>query len=196
MHLKPNTLRIGSRICAIGLAKASHLNGLKGTIACAQGERWGILFDNDVSKAVLPQNLRLKPQPATHTDTDMQIETAQAMMRLQLATYWMESQPGVQGRREIAYRIKLAHQVLACEGRLVIKCAEPRELPDDGADAYDVLLMKMKNIMRCHGSGTVDFLAMSRMSPRHDEGDPQTQPFVEWLVSGLCAECQEKTFIV
>ena len=93
------------------------------------------------------------------------------------------------------HRIKHARHALASDGRRVIKCAEPHELPAEGADEYDVLLKKMKSMMRCHGNGTVDFLALCRMPPRH-ESDQEMQPFVEWFVSGLCAECQKKTFIV
>ena len=171
------------------------MNGEKGTITCAQGQRWGIIFDNGVSKAVLPANLRCKPQLAHRTDTDMHIEIAEAMMRLQIATRWMEAQPNIQHRREITNRIMLAREVLAGEGRQVIKCAEPLELAETDADEYERVLMKMKKMMRCQGSGTVSFLAMGRITPRR-EGDPQTQPFVEWLVSGLCAECQKETFIV
>ena len=193
MRLKPDTLRIGSRIFAAGLTKASHLNGQSGTITCAQGQRFGVIFDSGTSKAVLPANLRCKPQLATCSETNMKIEIAQAMESLQIAADWMEAQPGTQSRREILHRITLARKVLAGECP-PIKCAEPHELPEEGADEYERLLMKMKSMMRCHGSGTVNFLALGQME-QQGSGGP-IQAYKEWLLSGLCAVCQKTTFIV
>jgi hypothetical protein len=43
--MKPNTLRIGSRVYGVGLTKAVELNGQKGTITRrVHGKRWGIIF--------------------------------------------------------------------------------------------------------------------------------------------------------
>ena len=192
MQLKPDTLRIGCRILVSGLTRAPHLNGLSGTITCTQGERFGVILDSGATSAVKPANLQCKPQLATRSETNLQVEIAQAMMRLQIATDWMEAQPGTQSRREILHRIKLAHRVLGGECP-PIKCAEPHELPEEGADGYERLLMKMKSLMRCHGSGTVNFLALGQME-QQDNGP--IQPYKEWLLSGLCAVCQKKTFIV
>ena len=192
MHLKPDTLRIGSQVVATGLTKASHLNGQLGTITRVQGPRFGVIFDSGTSNAVLPANLHCKSQLAACCETGMKIDMAQAMQCLQNATEWMEVQPGTQSRREILHRIELAHRVLGGECP-PIKCAEPHELPEEGADEYERMLMKMKSLMRCHGSGTVNFLALGQMEEQ-GSGGPR-QAYKEWLLSGLCAVCQKKTFI-
>ena len=189
MRLKPGTLRIGCRVLAAGLIKAPHLNGQPGTITCTQGQRWGVIFDSGISKAVLPANLRCKP--AASSDTNLQIEVAQAMNSLRLATDWVEAQPDMQTRREIAHRMKLARRVLSGECP-PMKCAEPHELPEEeAADEYERSLMKLKSMVRCHGNGSVNFLAMVQTSQERNG-----EAMKEWLVSGLCAECQKKTFIV
>ena len=83
-RLKPNTLRVGCRVYAVGLQKAVELNGQKGTVTRQQGGRWGVLFDSGASKAVLPANLRTKPRSIAHAEpcASLTTEDEQAMTGL------------------------------------------------------------------------------------------------------------------
>ena len=57
-----------------------------------------------------------------------------------------------------------------------------------------MMLQKMKT-MKCHGNGIVDFLEFGKvLMGEHKRGD-MALPFREWLLSGLCATCQEEMMV-
>jgi len=194
--MKPNTLRVGSRVYGVGLTKAVELNGQKGTITRrVHGKRWGIIFDRDnTSKALLPANLRAEPEiPQPSPRSHMAAE--QAMLLLRHATDWIETQPTSQLRHDIPYRIRLARRVLEGDTRPV-KCGEPLEIePGYEADEYDMMLLKMKMTMKCHGNGIVDFLEFGKVLMGERKRGDMVFPFREWLLSGLCAACQEEIMV-
>ena len=186
--VKPDTLRIGSRVYGVGLRKAVELNGLKGTITRREGKRWGILFDKDSTpKALLPVNLRTKPEipqpsPCPH------ISAEQTMHLLREATDWIEAQPTTHFRHDRPHRIRLARQVLEGDTRPV-KCGEPLEIePGYETDKYDMAPLKT---MKCQGDGSVDFCEFGRALMGRKGGDMMVLPFIDWLLSGRCAACQE-----
>ena len=186
--MKPDTLRIGSRVYGVGLRKAVELNGQKGTITRREGKRWGILFDkNNTPKALLPANLRAKPenpQPSPHPH----MSAEQTMHLLREATDWIEAQPNAPLRHDIQRRIRLARQVLV-GGACPVKCGEPLEIePGYETDEYDMTPLKT---MKCQGNGSVNFSEFGRALMGREGGDMMVFPYIDWLLSGLCAACQE-----
>jgi hypothetical protein len=190
--MKPYAFRIGSRVYGVGLKKAVELNGQKGTITRRKGKRWGVLFDRDdtTPKALLPANLRAKPEipqpsPRPHLSAE------QTMHLLREATDWIEAQPTTHLRHDIHERIRLARQVL--EGDTCpVKCGEPLDIaPGYATDEYDMTPLEKKQTMNCQGNGRVEFCGFGRVLMGRKGEDTMVLPFIDWLVSGLCAACQE-----
>ena len=187
--VKPDTLRIGSRVYGVGLRKAVELNGQKGTITRREGKRWGIIFDKDnTPKALLPANLRAKPvipqpSPRPHMSAE------QAMHLLREATDWIEAQPTAHlPPPSIRRRIHMARQKLE-GGACHVKCGESPEIGQGyEADEYDMAPLKT---MKCQGNGSVDFCEFGRALMGRKGGEMMVLPFIDWLLSGLCAACQE-----
>ena len=190
--MKPYTFRIGSRVYGVGLKKTVELNRQKGTITRRKGKRWGVFFDRDdtTPKALLPANLRAKPEipqpsPRPHLSAE------QTMHLLREATDWIEAQPTTHLRHDIHERIRLARQVL--EGDTCpVKCGEPLDIaPGYATDEYDMTPLEKKQTMNCQGNGRVEFCGFGRVLMGRKGEDTMVLPFIDWLVSGLCAACQE-----
>ena len=190
--LKPNTLRIGSRVYGVGLSKTVELNGQKGTVTRRKGKRWGVLFDRDdtTPKALLPANLRGKPEiPQPNPHPHMSAE--QIVHLLREATDWIEAQPTTHLRHDIHQRIRLARQVIEGDTRPV-KCGELLETaPGYETDEYDTTPLDKRQTMKCQGHGIVEFCEFGRVLMGRKRDDMMVLPFIDWLLSGLCAACQE-----
>ena len=193
--MKPDSLRIGSRVYGVGLRKTVELNGQKGTITRRKAKRWGVLFDRDdtMPKALLPINLRAKPEipqpsPCPHMPAE------QTMHLLREATDWIEAQPTAHLRHDIQYRVHLARQVLEGDTRPV-KCGEPpleieQGYADDECDM--TFLKKTKQTMKCQGTGSVKFCELGKVLMGRKREDMTVLPFIDWLLSGRCAACQQE----
>jgi len=92
---------------------------------------------------------------------------------------------------DIHERIRLARRVL--EGDTCpVKCGEPLDIaPGYATDEYDMTPLEKKQTMNCQGNGRVEFCGFGRVLMGRKEEDTMVLPFIDWLVSGLCAACQE-----
>ena len=159
-----DALRVGARVTARGLRRATHLNGEKGTLTRMQGDRWGVIFDGKSEpKALLPKHLKTTQlchfQPCHMPPTDTERAVAYLIYVGQSMT---TMRPDVRARVELAWQFMRDGRVSST------KCVDS-----------------------CVGNGNVNFAELYRL---FDDENDRVKTFKEYFLSGLCARCQKRVF--
>lgn len=180
-----HTLRIGMCVRAVGLQKATHLNGKLGVITSKLGERRGVIFDDQLCgiKAVKTRNIRLVTLECVAVDSGGCVDEPtsrcsgmEADGDFRAARAWAEEtgcdRPDIQARVEFLKEfVSMSSPAPACGDIMVPQRARNKHL-------------RLIEWLRppCVGDGKVDLASMKGRSRR------------EWLLSGLCEQCQRAFF--
>ena len=178
---KLQVFRIGMCVRAVDLQKARHLNGQLGVITSKRAERRGVIFESGV-KAVKTRNL--SPVALTCVSSDRCVSFldkpttrsagGEAYGDFRAALAWVE-EAGLH-RPDILARVKFLKASVSTSSPA---CGDIM-VPENSRNKHLRLIARMRP--PCVGDGTVNLASMKGRSCR------------EWLVSGLCDQCQRAFF--